>query len=460
MEAQFDTLPIRRLVLKLGVPAMLAQFFNILYSIVDRIYVGKIPAYGELALASIGVSTPALTAVSAFAIMVGVGGASAMSTALGGKDRASAQRMINNAFMLLAVMAAAVTGVVLFWKRDLLYLLGCSDNMYPFANQYFSIYMCGTFAVLLGNGMNQFILAQGFARQGMLSVVIGALTNVVLDPIFIFLFGFGIAGAAVATVISQICAMCYVLRFLTRRDIPVRIGFGDYRKKACARILTIGMMPFLIMLLDNLIIIFLNANLRRHGGVELGDRYIAAAAVVQSFMVLVTCPAQGITAGCGTLYSYHYGAGNYTKVMQAFKYVLLLCGGYICLMFAAAQLIPGVFVRLFVRAGSSIAVTSSFIRKYTLGLVGIAAQYALVDGLTAMGKVRYALPISFLRKFMYIACIFLLPYVTELENIFYAGAISDILGAAFTLVVFRTHIAKKLKQELSVNPSSDRAAQV
>lgn len=448
MEKEFDRIPVKKLILKLGLPAMAAQFFNILYNIIDRIYVGNLPQNGELALASVGICAPALTTVSAFAYLVGTGGSASMSIALGRRDTPLAQKMINNAFVMLLVISAAVTAIALLCKKPLLYLLGCSDTMYPFASQYFTIYICGTTAVLCGTGMNQFILAQGFSKEGMLSVVIGAVSNVILDPVFIFFFHLGIRGAAIATVLSQTLSLCYVLHFLFGKKASLCIQKGNYQKDIILRILKIGIMPFFIIVLDNFIIIALNASLRYHGGNQIGDRYIACAAVVQSFMVLVCSPAQGITTGCGTLYSYHYGAGNYTKVMQVFRYVFLLCIIYIGLLFLFAQFAPQFFVRMFIDGNENIALASSFIRKYTLGLYGIAVQYAIVDGLTSMGKIKYALPISLFRKILYLILVFILPVITDLKNIFYAGTISDILGSSLTIFVFFTIIKKKLKKEL------------
>lgn len=448
MEQEFDTMPVKKLVLKLGLPAMAAQFFNILYNIIDRIYVGGLPQNGDLALASIGICAPALTAISAFAYLVGTGGSASMSIALGRRDRPAAQKIINNAFVMLLAISITVAALAFLCKTPLLYLLGCSDAMYPFASQYFQISLCGTAAVLCGIGMNQFILAQGFSKQGMLSIVIGAMANAALDPLFIFVFKMGIAGAALATVISQFLSLCYVLTFLCGKKAPLRIRYGGCQKDIMVRILKIGMMPFLIMVLDNFMVIFLNASLRYHGGHETGDQYIACSAVVQSFMVIVTCPAQGITTGCGTLYSYHYGAGNYEKVMQVFRYVFLLCLAYIGSLLFFAQLIPRFFVRLFIDGPEDILLASSFIRKYTLGLFGIAVQYAVVDGLTAMGKVRCALPISLFRKATYLVLIFILPFITNLKNIFYAGTISDVLGSGLTVFVFFRIIKRKLKNEL------------
>lgn len=206
-----ENAPVRSLVLQLGIPAMFGQFFNILYSIVDRIYVGQIPQAGETALASIGICAPALTAVSAFAYMVGIGGASSMSIFLGQKDEKQAKATLGNAVFLLLVISIAVTGLLLLTKKPLLYWLGCSEVMYPYAETYFTLYILGTAPYLLGVGLNQFLLAQGFARQGMLAVALGAVVNVALDPLLIFTAGMGISGAALATVLSQCCMAGYVV---------------------------------------------------------------------------------------------------------------------------------------------------------------------------------------------------------------------------------------------------------
>lgn len=448
MEKKFNTMSIGSLVLHLGVPAMLAQFFNVLYSIVDRIFVGNINGVGDLALASIGVCAPVLTAISAFANMVGVGGSAIMSISLGRGDKKTAQKTINNAMLMLVIISVIVTIISIIFKRQLLFFLGCSENIYSYANKYFTIYILGTIFALCSLGMNQFILAQGYARQGMISVIIGALTNVMLDFVFVYILNKGISGAAYATVISQFCSCAYVILFLLNKKRIVHIGFGYYDKKIIFKILIIGIMPFLITLLDNFILILMNMSLRKWGGGELGDIYIAGAAVVQSFMIIVNCPALGITSGCGTIYSFHYGAGNYKKVMETFKYVLILCGLFIGFLLLIVQIFPDVFVSMFIEDNSNIILTSGFIRKYTIGLLGIAVQCAFVDGLTSMGKVRYAMPLSLFRKIVYILGIILLPYCTKLENIFYVGTISDVIGACFTLIAFSIYVVPKLKVEM------------
>ena len=457
MEHEFDQIPISKLVLRLGIPAMCAQFFNILYSIVDRAFVGHIAADGDIALASIGICAPVLTAITAFSSLVGIGGASVMSISIGKKDYKNARLAMNNAILLLLCLSAILTVLSLISVKPLLYALGCSDIMYPYASGYFKIYVTGTAAVLCGTGMNQFILAFGNAKRGMLTVMIGAIVNTILDPIFIYVFHMGICGAAVATVIAQFCVLLYVLFFLFSDKPAFKLSYSHLNYPIVRQILTIGSLPFFIMLFDNLLVISLNFTLRKYGGNIMGDRYISCAAVVQSFMVLVFYPAQGITAGCGTLYSYHYGAGHYDKVMQVFRYVFYLCAGYMLLLCVAAQLIPETFAYIFIQDETAVILAASCIRKYTLGLLGVAIQYAIVDGLTAMGQIRFALPISFFRKILYIICVFLFPFFCSLENVFYAETISDIAGASITVIVFITMIIPKLR--LKMNNETSRSCQ-
>lgn len=228
----------------------------------------------------------------------------------------------------------------------------------------------------------------------------------------------------------------------------MRVRIGSYSLRIVRTTLFIGIMPFLITVFDNMILIFLNMQLRRYGGDALGDTYIACSAVVQSFMVIVNSPGLGITSGCGTLFSYHYGAGNYRKVMQCFRSVFALCLVYMLVLLLISQTAAASFVRLFLRDPQQIGLTSDFISRYKLGPPGVAVQLALVDGLTAMGRVRQAMPLSLFRKGVYIACEFLLPVFLELKYIFYAGTIADVVGSLFTAAVFLTIKRRKLKAEL------------
>ena len=443
MEYNFDTTPVKKLVWKLGVPAMLAQLFNILYSIVDRIYIGHMASGAEIALASIGVCSPAFTAITGFASLVGVGGAALMSISMGEKNHDAAQQSMNNSLLLLIICSVAVTAALLVFKRPFLYLLGCSDAMYPDANVYFTIYSLGTGAVLCGTGLNRFIMGQGYARQGMMSIVIGALLNIALDPVFIYAFHMGVAGAALATVISQFGVLIYVLIVLNRSSVPVRIGFGQYSTAVCLKILSIGSMPFIIIVLDNLLIILLNAMLRKYGG-SLGDQYISYAAVVQSVMVVAICPAEGLTSGCSTLFSYYYGSGSYSRIIDSFRYVLLYTGLYLGILTLAIAVVPEVFVHLFLNNPDAIAQTAVFARRYCIGFAFVAIQFSFVDGFTAMGMVKEAIPISFFRKSLYVIAILLLPHFLPLEYIFYACPISDCVGSIFTLVMYLLILKKRL----------------
>lgn len=445
-EKLLEKTPIKRLVFRLGIPAMFGQFFNIFYSIVDRIFVGRIPENGEIALASIGVCAPALTAITAFAYMIGIGGASSMSISLGEKNQKQADDILGNAILLLLNISLILTFLLFLIRKPLIYLLGCSNVMYPYAKTYFTIYICGLIASLCGTGLNQFLLAQGYSKQGMLAVVIGAATNILLDPLLIFIFHMGIAGAAIATVISQILMFSYVVWQLRTSKIPVRLHLCRWNPRLCQRIISIGSMSFLITLLDNLIIILLNIVLRKYGGTVRGDQLIICATVVQSFMTIVSSPAQGVTSGCGTIFSYHYGAGNYKKIRQAFLGVFLLCGAYIGILCVSVQIFPQIFVGFFLKDDTLNLLASSSLRMYTLALIGVAVQYALVDGLTAMGKVKYAFPLSVFRKTVYIICIFLIPLISDVSFVFLSGTISDVVGAIFSAIIFFRFIISKLKE--------------
>lgn len=447
MEKDFERKPVWKLALQLGIPAMIAQLFNILYSIVDRVYLGHMKENAELALASVGVCAPAFTAITGFAALVGVGGAALMSISLGEGNKEKAQKAMNNSLLMLVLISIALTAALLALKKPLLYMLGCSDAMYPFAGTYYIIYSLGTFAVISGTGMNRFIMAQGYAREGMLSIAIGAVINIILDPIFIFVLNMGIAGAALATIISQIGVLIYAAAVLLRREMPIRLGTGNYDMQTCRRILGIGSMPCLIIFLDNILIILLNAMLRKYGG-SMGDQYISYASVVQSVMVIAICPAEGLTNGCAAMFGYYYGARNYERILRTFYCVLAACAVYLGILTIATQAWPSLFAGLFLSDADAITLTSQFIKKYALGIAFIAIQFAFVDGFTAMGMVKEAIPISLVRKSLYVIAVLVLPHIRPLEDIFYASSFADIAGAIFTLIMFFAVLKPRLKKSL------------
>ena len=291
--------PVRSLVLRIAIPSLLAQFVSVLYSIVDRIYIGNIPEIGSLALAGAGVCGPAVTLIASFAFLVGIGGAPLVSMRMGGGRTEEARTILANCFMLLCAISLALTAGALAFRRPLLVLFGASPDTLPYAMDYFTIYVCGTLFALLSTGMNQFIICQGFAKKGMISVMLGAVLNIVLDPLFIFVLNMGVRGAAIATVISQFGSCLYVLCFLFSKVPPVRITFGGYQAKILGRVVLMGLAPFLMYAIDSVMIISLNAVLQSKGGAA-GDQLVAAATICQSFMLVVTMPMGGITGGTQT----------------------------------------------------------------------------------------------------------------------------------------------------------------
>lgn len=423
---------IRGLVLKLAVPAMLAQMVNVLYSIVDRIYIGNIPDTGAKALAGLGVCGPVVTLISAFAAWIGVGGAPLVSISLGQKDEKKARQILANAFMMLLVMAGLIMGLGYLFKDVLLMKFGATEEIFPFAQEYMKVYLLGTVFSILSLGLNQYIICQGFARQGMFSVIIGAVFNIALDPLFIFVFDMGVQGAAAATVISQLASCCFTLAILFGRRIPVRISFSGYNFSICRRILTLGFTPFMIILFDNVLIIVQNVMLKMYGGND-SELLLTCNTIVQSFMLIVTMPLSGITGGTQAVLGYNYGAGNKTRVKKAEAEIIKTGIIFCTLMFLFARFGAGYFVMLFTRDPYYTAKTIEFIKIYTLGIIPLAVQYAVVDAFTAMGIAKAALPLSFFRKGIYIALVVYLSMNLGAELLFWAEPVSDMISPVVSL---------------------------
>ena len=436
MENDLGRDPIPRLVLRVALPSMLAQFVSVLYSIVDRMYIGNIPEVGKLALAGAGVCGPIVTMVGAFAFLVGIGGSPLMSIRMGSGDNEGAKRILSNCFLLLCGLSVVLMGVTYATRRPVLMMFGASESTLPFALKYYTVYLSGTLFALLGTGLNQFIICQGYSQKGMKSVLLGAILNILLDPLFIFVFKMGVAGAALATVLSQVASCIYVLRFLFGPIPPIRITFGGYDFNIMGRILSLGFTPFLIVVMDNLMFIGLNTLLQKYGGPEEGDLLIAAATIAQSFMLVVNMPMSGITGGTGSILGYNFGARRPDRILQAQKWILGLCIGYTALLTLAGQLIPDLFVRIFT-ADAAVAVRAvSAIRICALGLIPLAFQFTIVDGFTGMGMMRYALPLSLCRKIIYFVPLFILPAHFGAMSIFLAEPISDFLAPLICLIVY------------------------
>ena len=391
-----------------------------------------------------GVCGPVVTLIGAFASLIGVGGAPLMSINMGAGRPEEARRILSNSFLVLCVCAVVLTAVVFPLQRPMLMFFGASEVTYPYAEEYFSIYLCGTVFNLLSLGMNQFIISQGLAKKGMFSVVLGAALNIALDPLFIFAFDMGVAGAAVATVLSQLASCVYVLCVLFGRSVQVRIGFGGYSLKLIGRILITGISPFLIIFVDSVMIISMNAVLQSYGGAELGDRLITCATIAQSFMLVVTMPLGGISGGTQTILAFNYGAHRRDRILQAEKHIALLCVGYTALMFALARLGGGLFVRLFTTEPELAAEALDAIRICTLAVIPLGIQYAIVDGFTGMAQVKLALPLSAFRKVVYFAALFWLPAAFGARAVFYAEPVSDVLGPIASVIIYAVFIKKIL----------------
>lgn len=438
--------PIGKLVPRIAFPSMLAQFVSVLYSIVDRMYIGHIASVGDLALAGVGVCGPILTMIGAFSSLIGVGGAPLLGIRLGEKNEKEASRILANAFLMLVSLSLVLTAAALFFTRPMLMAFGASTVTYPYARAYFVIYVSGSVFALLSTGLNQFVICQGFASEGMKSVLLGAILNLLLDPVFIFVLHLGVRGAAIATVLSQIASCLYVLHILFGKTIPIRITFGGYSFAIMKRILTVGFTPFLIIAIDNVMIIAMNAVLQRYAPAGHGDSFITCATIVQSFMLIITMPLGGISGGTQSILAYNYGAGNSRRILEAQKTIIALCAGFTTLMFLVSNAAGTLFAQLFTSDPQIVSMVVRAIHISTLSVIPLGIQYEIVDGFTAMGRVRYSFALSFFRKFVYFTALFLLPRFFALENIFYVEPISDLIGPVVSMIVYWTSIQKILKQ--------------
>ena len=438
-----DSIPL--LVLKISIPFMIAQFVNVFYSIVDRIYVGNIPGTGADALAGVGICAPIVTLLSSFGTLFGIGGSVLFSVRLGAEDEKGARRILANSFSMMIIVSLVLTVLFLLTKDQLLVWFGASEVTFPYADRYLTIYTAGTFFALLSMGMNYFITAQGFPVLGMMTTLIGAVINIILDPVFIFLFDMGVAGAAVATVIAQMSSCAFVLLTLRRKKMKVPLGLIRPEMSVGWRIVKIGFSPFLILATDSIIIIALNAVLQYYGGREYGDTLITAATIVQSYMLLITSPMLGITGGSQPLISYNYGANRPDRIRKTFFWVLMLCVCFTSVMFLISRIAPQYFVAIFTDNQEYAELAVWGIRVFTLMIVPLSFQYVFVDGLTALGMTKISLTLSLVRKAMYFGATCLLPLIFTAQSAFYAEPAADGIAAGISCIVFSFIYRKYLR---------------
>ncbi len=431
------------LVLKLALPSMLAQFVNVLYNIVDRMFIGNIPNIGDIALAGVGVCSPIVTMLTSFGSLIGVGGSVYMATKMGRGDMQKAKEIMYNSFVALLGLSFVLTIVFLFTKGYLLNWFGASSETFVYANRYVTIYTLGAVFAIFSLGMNYFITCQGFAGTAMFSVVIGALTNIVLDYVFVFKLGMEVPGAAWATVISQMLSCCWIMRFIFGKKIKIKVEKQPISAAVISKICKLGFSPFIILATDSIILIILNTVLQYHGGREMGDKLISAATIVQSYMLMISGPLIGITTGTQAIISYNYGAQNRERVMTAVKHIMTLAVSFCAVMFVISRVAPQYFVLLFTQNERAVRLAKWSIQAYTLGIIIMALQYESVDALTALGKTKVSLFLSLFRKFTFVAMTLLLPILFNAQATFYAETVADSVCGLLSFYVF-TNILKSL----------------
>lgn len=440
--------PIGKLLLKLALPTVAAQIINMLYNIVDRIYIGHIKGVGALALTGVGVCMPIIMIVTAFAALVGNGGAPRASIFMGKGENDSAEKTLGNCFTLQIIISVVLTAVLLIWNRDLLMAFGASENTIEYAVSYMNIYAVGTIFVQLTLGMNAFITAQGFAKTGMLSVLIGAVANIILDPIFIFGFGLGVRGAALATIISQAASCTWVLLFLFGKKtvLKIRVKNMGLQKKIILPSIALGLATFIMQASESVISVCFNSSLLKYGG----DIAVGAMTILTSVMQFAMLPLQGLGQGAQPIISYNYGAKNVERVKNAFWLLLKVSLSYAVLLWAFIMIFPQGFAGMFTSDPELLIFTKTALRIYTACLFLFGIQMACQMTFTSLGKAGSSIIVAVMRKFiLLIPLIYIMPAILR-ENkavaVYMAEPIADFLAVTFTAILFFFQFRKCLRQ--------------
>ncbi len=448
-EEKLGSAPLFRLMMSMGIPTLVAQIINLLYNIIDRIYIGHIPEVGATALTGVGLALPMIVIISAFSAFVGAGGAPLSAIALGRGQKEEAERILGNGFSLLLIFSAFLMILFFIIKRPVLFLIGASDATFPFANEYMTIYIFGTLFVQISLGMNPYITAQGCSRTAMLSVLIGAVLNIALDPLFIFGFGMGIRGAALATVISQFVSAVWVLRFLTRKEraMGIRKNYLKIRGKIVAKIMSLGVAPFIMQATESFISIVMNSGLQRYGG----DMYVGTLTIMQSVMQFVSIPVSGFTQGVQPIMSYNFGAGNIERVKKTYFTMLGIVMSYTILLTISIMAIPGIFARMFTDSSELILLVEKILPVFVCGMLVFGVQMSSQTTFLALGQARISLFIALLRKvILLIPLAIILPKLTgDVMFIYYAEPISDVTSALTCGILFACLFGKILNRSKS-----------
>lgn len=440
--------PVGRLLLQLALPTVAAQVINMLYNIVDRIYIGHIPEVGALALTGVGVCMPLIMIVTAFAAFVGYGGAPRASIFMGKGDDESAERTLGNCFIVQIIISVILTAALLFWNRDFLMAFGASENTIDYGVSYMNIYAIGTLFVQLTLGMNAFITAQGFAKTGMLSVLIGAVANILLDPLFIFGFQMGVQGAALATILSQAMSCTWVLAFLFGKKTRLKIRRKNLRLQAKIIFpsLALGLSTFIMQASESVISICFNSSLLQYGG----DVAVGAMTILTSVMQFAMLPLQGLGQGAQPIISYNYGARNVARVKATFRLLLKASLCYSTLLWALVMIFPQMFAAMFTADPGLLEFTKTALRIYMACLLLFGIQMACQMTFTSLGNAKASILVAVMRKFiLLIPLIYILPRVFRVDqtmSVYMAEPVADFLAVAFTSVLFTFQFRKAMEQ--------------
>ena len=440
-----------RLLAQLAIPAIIAQVVNLLYNIVDRIFIGHMPGVGAAALTGAGLFMPILMLINAFAMLVGSGGAPRAAIAMGQKKNEAAEKIVGNSFSLLLIFAAVLTAVFYAACPTLLRLFGASDVTLPYALGYARTYILGTVFVLIVMGMNPYITAQGFAKISMMTTMIGAVINIALDPIFIFVLGMGVRGAALATVISQAVGALWIMLFLTGKKTTLRLKARNMRldAKVFAPCLALGISTFVMLSTESLLSVSFTSSLSRYGG----DLAVGAMTIITSVAQLVNMPLSGICQGGAPIISFNFGAGNEQRVRKAFLAQFTACVAYSGLFWLICMAAPGLFAGMFTSDTALAQYAVWAMRIYMAGIFSIGFQISCQQSFMALGQAKISLLMACLRKIiLLIPLIFILPnfFADKVFAVFLAEPVSDILAAAVTTAAFFISLPKILKKGVQV----------
>lgn len=448
MNNKLETEKVGRLLFRLALPAITAQIVNLLYNIIDRMYIGHIDIIGSTALTGVGVAFPVILLISAFSALIGMGGAPIAAIKMGEKDNESAEKILGTAAATVVLFAVVLTALAYVFAGKLVMLFGASKDTLPYAMQYLNIYIGGTIFVMITMGLNPFISTQGFALVNMLTVCIGALLNICLDPVFIFLMNMGVRGAAIATVISQCVSAIWVVKFLTGKKTILKIKRENIRidKNLLKAIIGLGISPFIMQITECALSACVNTSLQMYGG----DIAVGSMTIMSSLRQMFFLPKMGLAQGAQPIVSYNYGAGNYSRVRRAFKLLVISAVIFSSVCFAVAEFAPQILVRMFTPDEKLIEYTCNACRIYFACVFMLGAQTACQQTFLALRQAKVSLFLAIVRKIVFlIPLIYIFPMIfsDKVFAVFLAEPVTDLLATTITIILFIVTFKKLIPKE-------------